>query len=169
MDNRFRLSIIHKTKVLVTAYLDQQPNNNTQTIAVETAMELPLVDPVSSEDFGLPLVGIVDLVIEDDDGSIIVDFILGDMTGDGLVNLDDVPAFIQALVNRTAYDAQGYVTNTDAAGDIDGSGTFDLGDTALFSGLFGGPTSASAVPEPTTLSLAIVLLLGIVIRPRRRA
>ena len=133
-------------------------------------MELPLVDPVSSEDFGLPLVGIVDLVIEDDDGSIIVDFILGDMTGDGLVNLDDVPAFIQALVNRTAYDAQGYVTNTDAAGDIDGSGTFDLGDIGLFSGLFSGPASASAqaVPEPSTLSLAVILLMGIAIRRRRR-
>ena len=99
----------------------------------------------------------------------VVDFILGDMTGDGLVNLADVSAFIQALVNRPAYDAQGYVTNTDAAGDIDGSGTFDLGDTALFSGLFGGPASASAqaVPEPTTLSLAVVLLIGIAIRQRR--
>ncbi len=98
----------------------------------------------------------------------IVDHILGDMTGDGLVNLDDVPAFIQALVNRPAYDAQGYVTNTDAAGDIDGSGTFDLGDTGLFSGLFGGPASANAVPEPTTLSLAVFLLMGIAIRQRRR-
>ncbi len=99
-----------------------------------------------------------------------VDFILGDMTGDGLVNLADVPAFIQALVDRAAYDAQGYVTNTDAAGDIDSSGTFDLGDTGAFSGLFGGPASASAsaAPEPTALSLAILLLMGIAIRPRWR-
>ena len=89
-----------------------------------------------------------------------------------LINLDDVPAFIQALVDRAAYDAQGYVTNTDAAGDIDGSGTFDLGDIGLFSGLFSGPASASAtaqaVPEPSTFSLAVVLLMSIAIRQRRR-
>ena len=100
----------------------------------------------------------------------IVDFILGDMDGNGLVNLADVPAFIQALVDRPGYDVQGFVTNTDAAGDIDGSGTFDLGDTGLFSGLFGGPASASAqaVPEPGTLSLALVFLMGLAFPPRWR-
>ena len=47
---------------------------------------------------------------------------------------------------------------------------FDLGDVAAFSALFGGPASASAaaVSEPSTLSLAIVLLMGIAIRYRRR-
>ena len=87
-----------------------------------------------------------------------------------LINLDDVPEFILALVDREAYDAQGYVTNTDAAGDIDGGGIFDLGDTAFFSGLFGGPASASAqaVPEPTTLTLVAVLLMGIAFRQPRR-
>ena len=92
------------------------------------------------------------------------------MTGDGLVNLDDVPAFVLALVDRPVYNAQGFVTNTDSAGDIDASGTFDLGDLGVFSGLFGGPATASAqaVPEPTTLSLAVVLLMGMAIRRRRR-
>lgn len=100
----------------------------------------------------------------------VVDFILGDMTGYGLVNLADVSAFIQSLVDRPTYNAQGYFTNTDAAGDIDGGGTFDLGDTALFSGLFNGPAAASAaaVPEPSTLSLAAILLMGIIFRQRRR-
>ena len=106
----------------------------------------------------------------------VVDFILGDMTGDCLVNLGDVPAFVLALVDRPAYDLTYSFVNADAAGDIDGSGTFDLGDTASFSGLFSGPATAllsepavaPAVPEPTTLSLTDILLLGIAIRQRRR-
>ena len=57
-----------------------------------------------------------------------------------------------------------------SAGDVSLNGTFDLGDIASFSGLITGPASASAaaVPEPTTHSLAVVLLLGIAIRQRRR-
>jgi hypothetical protein len=45
-----------------------------------------------------------------------------------------------------------------------------LGDTAVLSTLFGGPTMAiaQAVPEPTTLSLAVILLVGVTIRQRRR-
>ena len=95
---------------------------------------------------------------------------LGDMTGDGLVNLDDVPAFILAMVDRPAYDLAFPLVNEESAGDIDGSGIFDTGDLGLFSGLFGGPATAGAqaVPEPSTLSLVVVLLMGIAIRPRRR-
>ena len=37
-------------------------------------MEAPLIDPVTGEDLGLPLLGIVDLVAEQDDGPVIVDF-----------------------------------------------------------------------------------------------
>ncbi len=81
-----------------------------------------------------------------------------------------VPAFVQALVDRATYDATYPFVNEESAGDIDGSGTYDLGDIGVFSALFIGPASASAqaVPEPTTLSLAVVLLMGIAIRQRRR-
>jgi hypothetical protein len=47
-------------------------------------------------------------------------------------------------------------------------GTFDLDDMASFSAMFGGSASANAVPEPTTLLLAIILLFGIAIRQQRR-
>ena len=96
---------------------------------------------------------------------------VGDMNGDTVVNLSDVTPLILALVDRAVYEAHGYLVDPDINGDIDGDGMFDLGDIGPFSGLFGGPTSASsqAVPEPTTLSLAVVLLMGIVIRQRRRA
>jgi len=90
------------------------------------------------------------------------------MTGDGLVNLADVSALILALVDQAAYDAAYPLVSEELAGDIDGSGTFDLGDIGPFTGLFSGSASASAVPEPSALSLAVVLLMGIAIRPRRR-
>ena len=69
---------------------------------------------------------------------------LGDMNGDGLVNLGDVALFIEALTNRAAYDARGFSVDADQNGDVDDSGTYDLGDISAFSGLFGGPASASA-------------------------
>lgn len=94
----------------------------------------------------------------------------GDMDGSGSVNLADVPLFIQALVDRATYDAAFPFLDADLFGDIDGSGTFDVGDLGPFSALLGGPATANAaaVPEPGTLSLAIVLLLSLAIRQRRR-
>ena len=68
---------------------------------------------------------------------------VGDMNGDGFVNTGDVPLFIQALVDRAAYVAQFPGLDPDILGDVDGSGTFDLGDINAFSDLFGGSTSAS--------------------------
>ena len=43
-------------------------------MAVETAVEAPLVDPDTGEDFGIPLVGIMDLVLDDRAGPVIADF-----------------------------------------------------------------------------------------------
>ncbi len=94
--------------------------------------------------------------------------LLGDMNADGALNLGDVGPLVQALVNRTIYDAQYPSIDADLRGDADGSGTFDLGDIADFSAMFGGSGSAQAIPEPTTLSLAFVLLMGIAIRRQRR-
>ena len=96
--------------------------------------------------------------------------LLGDMNGDNNLTSADIPLFVQALVDRATYDLTYAFVNADAAGDVNQNGTFDLGDTGPFSALFGGPASAGteAVPEPTTLSLAVVLLMGIAIRQRRR-
>ncbi len=91
----------------------------------------------------------------------------GDMDGDLAVTTADASLFIQALVNRAAYDANGFfVVSADFNADMDASSTFDLSDLAPFNELFAG--SASAVPEPSTLSLAVILLMGIAIRRRRR-
>jgi putative RecB family exonuclease len=59
---------------LVAAYLKFVPADEPRPLAVETAVEAPLVDPDTGEDLGIPLVGIVDLVLDDPAGPRIADF-----------------------------------------------------------------------------------------------
>ena len=96
--------------------------------------------------------------------------LLGDMNGDGNVTTADASLIVEALVNRAAYDAHGFLAvDADINGDVNMDGSFDLGDLGPFSALLGGPATAGAqaIPEPTTLSLAVILLMGIAIRQRR--
>jgi putative RecB family exonuclease len=58
---------------LVRAYLVYAPNFE-KPLAVEVAAEAPLVDPVTGEDLGMPLVGIIDLVLDYEEGPLITDF-----------------------------------------------------------------------------------------------
>ena len=75
-----------------------------------------------------------------------------------------------AVHSSAAYDASFPLLNADIIGDMNQNGNFDFGDMAGFNVLFAGPAAASAqaIPEPTTRSLAVVLLMGIAIRQRRR-
>jgi len=59
---------------LVRTYLQQLPADEPRPLAVETSMQAPLVDPVSGEELGVPLLGIVDLVLPGDSGPTITDF-----------------------------------------------------------------------------------------------
>jgi len=59
---------------LVHAYLAQVPNDEPRPLAVEATMQVPLVDPFTGEDLGIPLLGIVDLVLDDADGPVVRDF-----------------------------------------------------------------------------------------------
>ena len=59
---------------LVTAYLGSTPIQEETPYAIEKRFEIPLIDPQTGEDFGIPLVGIVDLILQEDGGTIIVDF-----------------------------------------------------------------------------------------------
>ena len=47
----------------MTAYLAQAPEDE-KPLAVETAVEAPLVDPMTGENLGIPLLGIMDLVLD---------------------------------------------------------------------------------------------------------
>ncbi len=58
---------------LVKAYLVSVPQDE-KPLAVEVALESPLVDPDTGEDLGMPLVGVVDLVLEGQGGPTICDF-----------------------------------------------------------------------------------------------
>jgi putative RecB family exonuclease len=58
---------------LVSAYLAYAPCNE-YPLAVEVAAEAPLVDPTTGENLGIPLVGIIDLVLNYEQGPLITDF-----------------------------------------------------------------------------------------------
>ena len=59
---------------LVTAYLATVPADEPPVLAVERVLEMPLVAPDRREMFDLPLVGIVDLILDGPEGPVIVDF-----------------------------------------------------------------------------------------------
>jgi putative RecB family exonuclease len=59
---------------LVAAYLLQVPHDEPAPLAVEVTMQAPLVDPTTGENLGVPLLGIVDLVLPDEVGPLIIDF-----------------------------------------------------------------------------------------------
>ncbi len=57
---------------LVRMYLASVPADE-KPLAVEAVAESPLVDPCTGEDLGIPLMGIMDLVLDGDAGPIIID------------------------------------------------------------------------------------------------
>ena len=59
---------------LVTAYLDTIRIENERPVAIEKRYEVPLIDPLTGEYFGMNLVGIIDLVTEEESGYVITDF-----------------------------------------------------------------------------------------------
>ena len=58
---------------LVTAYLAHVPKDE-KPLAVEATIEMPLIDPATGENLGIPLLGIVDLILEAQHGPSVVDF-----------------------------------------------------------------------------------------------
>ena len=59
---------------LVTTYLESISEDEPLPLAVEGRWEMPVVDPVTGEDLGMPLLGIVDLVLDNPSGAQIIDF-----------------------------------------------------------------------------------------------
>ena len=59
---------------LVAAYLKQVPSDEPRPSGVEVRMEAPLVDLVSGEDLGIPLLGIVDLLLDTEEAARVIDF-----------------------------------------------------------------------------------------------
>jgi len=94
---------------------------------------------------------------------------LGDMNGDGNVSAADVPLLIMALVHRSEYEALYPWIDADVLGDVDESGTFDLGDLEPFSMLVSAGQVAAVVPEPSAPMLALLGALVTMPLLRQRA
>jgi hypothetical protein len=59
---------------LVAAYVNQLPQHEARPLAVEISAQAPVVDQATGEDLGIPLLGIMDLVLPEEAGPIITDF-----------------------------------------------------------------------------------------------
>ena len=103
-----------------------------------------------------------------DDGNLwldvgLVELVLGDMNGDGVVNTADVAPFVLALTDPQAYDAA-YGLDPVLVGDINQDGAFNTADVAPFVELL----TAAAVPEPGTLALLGAATMMLAARRRGR-
>ena len=58
---------------LVTAYLGYVPKDE-KPVAVEVTVEMPLIDPATGENLGIPMLGIMDLILDGETGPTIIDF-----------------------------------------------------------------------------------------------
>jgi putative RecB family exonuclease len=89
-----------QTVALVAAYLAQLPSTEPRPLAVETAITAPLVDPDSGEQFGLPLVGVVDLVLDEPAGGLIADFKTAARGGEVLETAHEIQLSSYSLLCR---------------------------------------------------------------------
>jgi RecB family exonuclease len=87
---------------LLRAYIAQVPTDEARPLAVETAMEVPLTDPATKQDLGVPLVGIVDLVLNADDGPTIIDFKTAARGGELLEIAHEIQLTAYSLAYRAA-------------------------------------------------------------------
>jgi len=69
-ENRLRSQAVK----LVKTYLAQIPDDEPRPLAVEATIEAPLIDPFTGEALGLPLLGVVDLILTGREGPRICDF-----------------------------------------------------------------------------------------------
>ena len=95
-------------------------------------------------------------------------FTKGDFNRDGLVNTDDIPAMLQALVNLNLYKTSKGISEEHlvAIGDFTNDNKVTNADIQPFLATFSGSGSISAVPEPAAATLVASALgvLAVVLR-----
>ena len=89
---------------LVSAYLAQLPVDEPSPTTVETKLEAPLVDPFTGEDLGIPLLGVVDLVVDSDDGPLVCDFKTSARSGSPVEIMHEVQLTAYAYLFRQLAD-----------------------------------------------------------------
>ena len=92
--------------------------------------------------------------------------LLGDMDDDRDVDFDDIDYFVLGINDPETYQNQ-IGLPSDAMGDIDNDGDLDFDDTPGFVAILGGE-GVQAVPEPSTIFLALVGAIGFVVLRRQR-
>ena len=89
---------------LVTAYLAQLPADEPAPTTVETKLEVQLVDPFTGEDLGIPLLGVVDLVVNNNEGPIVCDFKTSARSGSPVEIMHEVQLTAYAYLFRQLAD-----------------------------------------------------------------
>jgi putative RecB family exonuclease len=68
------MTCLRQATNLVGAYLQAIPPAEPKPLAVEVMARAPLIDPMTGEELGLPLLGVLDLVLDQAAGPVICDF-----------------------------------------------------------------------------------------------
>ena len=89
-----------QTADLLSVYLAQVPTDEPRPLAVEASVEAPLVDPTTGEELGIPLLGIMDLVLPAIDGPVIADFKTSSRSGEPLEIFHEVQLSSYAYLFR---------------------------------------------------------------------
>lgn len=87
---------------LVAAYLAQLPTDEAAPTMVERRLEAPLVDPSTAEQFGISLLGIIDLVTDDAEGPVVCDFKTASRAGGPIDMMHEVQLTAYAYLFRQA-------------------------------------------------------------------
>ena len=59
---------------LIAVYLERTGDDDEILLNVETTLQEPLIDPFSGQELGIPLLGVLDLILDEHEGPVICDF-----------------------------------------------------------------------------------------------